>query len=271
MLWFVFIVVLLIFWYWHYKRKPIYDKHKEFAEFTLVLFTVFFTIHQVQSSTDDFNNIVTRMEEILSSAEESKNSLKQVEKGLSNLPDKIEKFSNSIDSLNSTVLYQQGLLSNSLQELNNSMTAFEGTVNALNERYNRKPNIKISLGTSENDSTLIIDKIILTNNGNLTAEIKIMRVYVLTNNLISFKLYNSVLDKVQDRYSIYHLILENSYCYPTAKQRANLYDGAIILSNEFSNDIYIIVYYNAEFGNSGVVDSTFHFKANHPPAAKKVL
>ena len=239
-----------------------FDKYKGFIEIVAVIFTVFFAIYQLRSSAEDFDEIVSRMEGIIRSAEESKVSLKQVEKSLTDLPDKINTFSISIDSLNTIVSKQRDQLSNTLEGFNSSIEGFQNSVDAMAERFNRQPKLKIDIRKEENDTTVYVDRIIITNLGNLLANIYMIRFQIEEEYLISFELQYSRETHKQDNMLSYQIDYEDQYIFPN-ERRPLILDCKINIRKGLKSAFVVFIYYTAPFGNDGDDFAEFLFKPSN--------
>ena len=266
--WVILICALGIAAYLYYYKRLIFDKHRGFIELSLIIFTALFTIYQVRSSTADFGEIVDRMDAIITKAEESSESLHNVESSLSNLPAQIDSFSASINSLNNVVSSQRELLSQTLEYFNQSIWNFKGSVDSMAERFNRKPDIRIDLTTWKDDTSRGIPVIVLVNEGKLLADVNLVRVYLPTKLIIKFD--ETPFRKVSelDNYSIYELYLDTPEPVIADITKPKKIDFNAILKNE-NFEMRILVYYRASFGNDGSNENLFRFYENRTLPSKR--
>ena len=256
MIWIIFLIVLIVLLYTYFKNRPIFEEYKNLTEFMIVIFTVFFAIYQLNSSTDDFEKLIERLEGIIQNAEESKNSLKKVQESLSDLPVQIDSFSTSIRSLNTVVSTQKDQLGKTLISFNESILGFKLSVDQMAERFNRKPDIKIALKLSNTDSSLSIHSIVLTNKGNLLAEIFTVRLHLPNKYLISFEWKESIKAQEYEEYSTYQKHFTDQYVFPDSLKPL-VENCNIMFSVNKRIKGTVFVYYTSAFGNDGVAEQDF--------------
>jgi hypothetical protein len=263
--WIILIFALGIAAYLYYYKRPIFDKHKGFIELSLIIFTALFTIYQVSSSTDDFNEIVDRMDSIITKAEESSESLHNLDSSLSKLPPQMDALSNSIKSFDEVISSQRDLLGATLNGLNGSILTFTSSIDSMAKRLNRKPDLYIDLSNYLTDSTRVINKIIITNRGKLLADVYRMRFLVDTNFVISFSPGRE--GGKYDNFVNYQYDLPSPAPIFEVDKPTN-FDYDIVLKNESLTYLKIIVYYRASFGNDGTETKIFIFEKGKLRALK---
>ncbi|MBS4034349.1 MAG: hypothetical protein KGZ85_07800 [Ignavibacterium sp.] len=258
--WLFFIIVVIVAAYYHYWKKPIFDKHKAYFEIVIISFTVAFAIYQVRTSAEDFNNIIDRMGKILKSAQESKESLKEVEKSISDLPDKIDAFSKSIDSFTSNVISQRDQFESVLSSFNHSLIKFQLALDSLTSRLNRKPELNIDAHIVENDSMATITKIIISNRGNIKAELSTLRFQIPEAHLINFNFKGSRETPKQGNNQSFQRDFREQPIYPSKYgDKPIVLESDIQLKNNGKFTLYIIVYYDSPFGNDGYESKSITF------------
>ena len=212
----------------------------------------------MNNSTDEFNSLIGKIEQIIGDVQESKESLKEVERSLSNLPSHIDTFSTSINSLNEVVTKQKKQLSMTLDEFNESIVGFRKSVDEMAVRFSRKPKIKIGIKKSTNDSLMSINAIVLTNSGDLIAEINTLRFRIPTESLIKFTMEGSRKTDSYEDFTNYQVDYYNpkQYVFPD-KFKPRVFDCDIKLKKEKRSSITIYVYYLSSFGNDGTTYDSF--------------
>ena len=163
MIWILLILIIIVTLYLYFFKNALFEKHKGIIEFIIIIVTVFFTVEQLNSSAEDFNDLISRLEKIVGSIEESKETLKEVQSSLERLPPTIDDFSDSIDSLNFVIITQKNQLDKTLYELNYSLNTFQSSIETMNNKLNRKPRIVIEVEKKETDTTFILKKIWIEN------------------------------------------------------------------------------------------------------------
>lgn len=256
MIWILFLLVFAIILYTFFKKRPFFEEYKNLIEFSVIIFTVFFAIYQLNSSTVDFEKLIARLEGIIQNAEESKNSLKKVQESLSDLPIQIDSFSTSIGYLNTVVSTQKDQLGKTLISFNESILGFKLSVDQMAERFNRKPEIKITLKKSTTDSSLSINSIVITNKGNLLAEIYSIRLHLPNKSLISFDWKQSKKDREYEEYATYQKNFSDFYVIPDSTKPIQE-DCNIMFSIKKGFKVAVLVYYTSAFGNDGVAQEEF--------------
>jgi hypothetical protein len=210
----------------------------------------------MESSTADFTNIVGRMDDIISKAEESSRSLHNVDSSLSKLPEQMDSLSKSIVSFNDVILSQRKQLTFTLNELSSSVLAFKSTVDTMIERFNRKPDLEIELLSYLTDSTRVIYTIVVTNKGKLLADVYRIRFMIDTSSVLN------VTEAVEaDRYNIY---VNYQVDYPSPApvyeaDRVAKFKCNVVLKNINYSLFRVIVFYRASFGNDGTKKTLFAF------------
>ena len=106
----------------YFKKREFFREHKSFVEFWGIVLSILFALFaflQTQSamegSTEDFREIVSKMNSIITKAEESSKSLHNVDSSLSNLPIQMDSLSKSIVSFNDVILSQREAINSNLK------------------------------------------------------------------------------------------------------------------------------------------------------------
>lgn len=271
MLLLVLIILILSFIFYgihlYYKDKEKFNQQKNLIEYLSIFITIIFALvafyqanESIESSTDDFNNLINRFDSIIGDVNQAKISLNQVDDKLSNLPTRIDSFSNSIKSLNNIISSQKKQLSNTLTDFNKSIVSFTKSVDQMAERFNRKPELKIDYSWDSNDSSIVIDKLAVKNYGSLTAAIFMVRLRLTNKGLLKFELHNSRKTSDYENFTTYQLDYDlPNYVIPDPIKPLLIPCKIIIKPlNNFKCDVFI--YYNAAFGNDGVAEGHFSFK-----------
>lgn len=280
MLFIVFGILLIVLAYGtiiYFRDKEKFDRQKSLIEFWSIFITIIFafvalnqTSTNIENSAKDFNNLITKLEEIIGDVQESKEVLNDVKLSLSELPTQIDSFASSINSLNNVVSSQKELLSNTLTGFNESIYAFKSSVDSMVKRFNRKPFLKVELGIVDADTISTIDKIVITNYGALSAEIKLIRLHLPTESILSFNWDNSSKDQEYEETTTYQANFTNTYVFPDSLKpfvsRCN-----ITLTIKEGITIRVIVYYKSDFGNDGVVEQAYYsyYKSNKPAKSSR--
>ncbi len=254
MFWFIFILLLSAVLYLFFKKKKLFEKYKGLVEFLVVIFTVFITLDQLKSSAEDFNQLITRLEKIVITAEESKQSLNQVQKSLENLPTSLDSFSVSIDSLNKVVNRQRGNLDKSISSLSQSIISFQTSVKLLNDRFNRQPKIVIGYESDETDTTFILMSISLYNEGTLTADLHRLTIHLPNSGLIKLDLKNLRLSVPLNAISIYQRDFYPREPIIATFGRPLELKCNIEIDKRKSSRIYLAAYYTSIFGEDGFAE-----------------
>jgi peptidoglycan hydrolase CwlO-like protein len=173
---------------YYFKKREFFLEHKSFIGFWGIILSILFALFaflktqsSMESSTQDFGNIVTRMDAIISKAKESSESLNNVDESLSKLPQQLDAFSESIKSFDDVISSQRDQLSATLNGLNNSILTFKSSIDSMIERFNRKPELDIDLLSFLTDTARIINNIVITNRGKLLSDVYRIRFLVDTN------------------------------------------------------------------------------------------
>jgi hypothetical protein len=256
--WIILICALGIAAYLYYYKRPFFDKHKGFIEISLIIFTALFTIYQVRSSADDFNEIVDRMDSIITKAEESSKSLHNVDESLSKLPQQMDSLSNSIIAFNDVISEQREQLSSTLNGLNESIRTFKSDVDSMVERFSRKPKIRVDLSTWKDDTSRGIKTIAFVNEGTLLADITLFQMYLPTKYILEFNDKNFKKGPDYGEFSNYVFPFDPPVPLLADTTKVRKIDSIIILKNE-SFEIRFVVYYRASFGNDGSSENRFMF------------
>jgi hypothetical protein len=250
------VVGVAIVFYLFLKKRKVFDKYKGLIEVCAIIFSVIFAVYQVRSSAEDFEKIVNRMEGIIESAEESKKSLKEVENSLSGLPAQIDSFSVSINLLNKVVIHQRDKLETTLNDFNSSILGFQGSVDDMAKRFDRHPKLKIDLKKTETNSSIKITHIVVTNYGDLLANVYMVRLQIEEEVLDSIKWNNSRETLKQGTLRTFQLDRENVYITPS-ETKPTLFDCELILTKNPKLLLNIFVYYTSPFGNDGNASESF--------------
>ena len=259
--WVILIVSLAVAAYLYYFKKEFFTKHSGFIEFAVVLFTMLFAIYQVRSSTEDFDKIVNRMEGIIKSAEESKKSLKEVENSLADLPTQIDSFSVSINLLNSVVSQQRDKLEATLNDFNSSIKGFQSSVDDMAKRFDRHPKLKIELKKVETDTNVFVSNIVITNFGDLLANMYMIRLQIEETFLDSIKWENSIETMKQGPMRCFQMDLKDSYVTPS-KLKPTIIECNIFLKKSRNAVLKVFVYYTSPFGNDSDAFVEYQIKKN---------
>jgi uncharacterized protein Smg (DUF494 family) len=245
-----------------YKRK-FFEQHHGVAEFFAIMISLIFTLlalqqaqSSVEQSTEEFNSLISRIDTIITSVGTATNSVESVKQSLAELPVQLDTFSVTINSLNKIVSNQKDKLESVLNDLNNSMSDFRNSLAALSERFNRKPEIKIDLGREDSDSTIRIYSVVLTNNGELAAELQHVKIYLHKEDVISVEWEKAIIDSNHQNEISYMKNLEPIILYPNPNtpilDRFNM-----ILKIGKPRWIRVFLYYKADFGHHDVVNQAF--------------
>jgi hypothetical protein len=262
------IFLLLIGSYYYLTSREIFLKHKDFIEFwgiilsiLLALLAVLQTQSSMESSTNDFNNIVNRMDNIITKAEESSESLQNVDSSLSKLPQQMDDFSKSIKSFDAVINSQRDQLNTTLNGLNISILTFKSSLDSMIERFNRRPQHNIDMVVWENDTSRIIKTIVITNLGKLKSEVYTLRLQIPKECVQKFEMYEGFLDSEIDGINYYQVNFngQNSIIADKTKPR-NLKCQIYLDKSRF--DMAVIAYYDAAFGNDGSSAQIFRFREN---------
>ena len=249
---------------YYFKKREFFLEHKSFVEFWGIVLSILFALFaflqtqsSMESSTKDFTNIVGRMDDIISKAEESSTALQNVEESLSNLPPQLNALSESINSFDDVISTQRKQMTVTLNELNSSVLAFKTTVDTMIERFNRKPDLDIELLSYLTDSTRVIYTIVVTNRGKLLADIYKIRFMIDTTFVKLVTLANKT--DGFDNYVNYQM----DYISPAPVfevDRHAKFECNIILKKIDLTFLRVIVFYRASFGNDGTKKRLFVFK-----------
>ena len=278
----IFLVVMgIIGTFLHYNRRSLFNKHKSIFEFwgiiipiLLALLAFLQTQLAMESSTKDFGNIVGRMDDIISKAEESSKSLHNVDVSISKLPQQMDSLSKSIIAFNDVISSQKEQLTITINGLNSSILDFKSTVDAMTERFNRKPELNVDLHTYLTDTSRVIYKIVITNRGNLLADIYRMTYKIDSNYVISVTNARKI-DNAERNATYQEEFLTPIPLFPPAPAynttSATKFDCNMILTTDDNYFLRINVYYKANFGNDGIATAIFIFNKNKEQPEKLII
>lgn len=263
----IIVIVSVVGSVFYLKKRDFFIEHNAFVEFWGIVISILFALFaflqtqsSMESSTEDFANIVGRMDSIITKAEESSTSLHKLEESLSNLPPQIDSFSKSIQSLNNIVATQKEELGKTLKDFNASITHFKSSVDEMVKKFNRKPLLYLDMLVWANDTSRTITNIVINNHGSLMAEVNMVRFQIPKKNLIKFEMKDGNLTDENNGILYYQVNFpfpHMSIIADTLKPK-KLECNIIIDKDNF--DIKILAYYKAEFGNDGVDDEMFYFE-----------
>ena len=144
-----------------------------------------------------------------------------------------------------------------LNELSSSVLAFKTTVDTMIERFNRKPDLDIELLSYLTDSTRAINTVVITNRGNLLADVYRIRFMTDTNFVKTVTLVN----KTDSWENYVHYQMDYLSPAPVFEvDRPSKFECNIILKNLNLTFLRVIVFYRASFGNDGTEKRLFAFK-----------
>ncbi len=252
-------ILVITITYLYFRKKAIFDQYMRLIEIIAVIFSVFFVLIQFQSSTDDFNDLIGRLEQIVGSANESKDALKSVDESLSNLPDQIDSFSSSIKSLNIIISSQKEQLKTTLTGFNESIYAFKSSVDSMVSRFNRKPNVEISLDVTDTDTSFSINAIELENQGELIAELFRLTCHFPNEGLSIIEFKNLKKNLTGNAISFYQINFLPSEPLIPAFGRPLRIECKVIINKKFSHRIYFSAYYTSPYGNDHYAELDYRY------------
>jgi len=281
-MWFIWIAIIflvvkgIVGTYFYYKKRSLYNKHKSIFEFwgiiipvLLALLAFMQTQLAMKSSTEDFGNIVGRMDNIISKAEESTTSLRNVDSSLSKLPQQMDSLSKSIVAFNDVISSQKEQLTITLNGLNSSIVDFKSTVDTMTKRFNRKPDLDVDLLTYLTDTSRVIRTVVITNRGDLLADVYRITYKIDSNYVNSFTKAERIENDEKD--ATYQQEFYNPV--PIYKSINTMkFDCNMVLKNDDNYILRINVYYRASFGNDDMVSHLYYFNKNkEEPVKLKVM
>lgn len=261
----------------YFIKRKFFKEHQGIAEFSAVIISLIFTLfalNQAQSSidqsTEDFSSLIARIDTIVTNVNSATNSIDAVKLSLSDLPSRIDTFAISIDSLNAVVTTQKKQFGQALNDFSLSIEAFQKSVDDMSERFNRKPDLRVSFDDDETDSTIHIKTIVITNYGTLTAELYTVKLYVPKTSILNFEWTGSKKDQEYEDYTTYYQEFQEDYVFAdTLKHK--IFRCNILLSKRKSFEFKVIVYYRANFGHDGTSDWKFVWDAGNDNSESKKI
>ncbi len=252
------LITISTFWLYIGKRK-LFERHKGIAEFLAVMVSLIFTLlalQQAQSSvdqsTEDFNALISRVDTIVTNVGTATNSIESVKASLAELPAQIDSFSNTIKSINSTLDQQKEQMTTTLKDFSGSIKEFQLSVEAMTERFNRKPKLVLDFKPIVNDSTFIIPMFVLRNEGTTEAELSSISIIVPNQNVIEFKVMAYNMSPYTPGINKYSMTYNDLLIIADPIKPLKI-EGEMSFRIKPDFDIAIIVYYKANFGNGGAV------------------
>lgn len=257
----VVLTVITISSFWIYiGKREFFKRHKGIAEFLAVMISLIFTLlalQQAQSSVDqstsDFNQLISKIDTIVTNVGTATNSVDSVKASLAGLPEHIDEFASTIESLNFSLSGQKETIETTLNNLSKSVKDFQLSVDAMTERYNRKPKLVLDFRPIIEDSIFIIPKFALKNEGSMEAELSSISIQIPTRNIVDFEIegfemeqYGPEIKKFYIRYDDFLMVAD-----PVKPLRI---DGKMKFRLKPNFEIAIIVYYKASFGNGGTAE-----------------
>lgn len=262
------VVISIIGSVFYFKKPEFFLEHKSFIEFWGIILSILFALFaflqtqsSMESSTEDFGNIVTRMDAIISKAKESSVSLNNVDESLSKLPEQMDDFAKSIQSFDEVISSQRDQLSATLNGLNSSIVTFKSSLDSMIERFNRRPLLKIDMVVWENDTSRIIKTIVITNLGKLKSEVYTLRLQIPKECVQKFEMYDGFLASEADGINYYQVDFNDKNSIIADKTKPKNLMCEIYLDKS-RIDMAVIAYYDAAFGNDGSSSQIFRFREN---------
>jgi hypothetical protein len=248
------------------KKRKLFERHQGIAEFLAVMISLIFTLlalQQAQStvdqSTEDFNKLISRMDTIVTNVGLATQSIDSVKLSLSTLPTQIDSFSKSIYLLNEVVSRQRDKLEATLNDFNSSIKGFESSVDNMAKRFNRHPILKINFKKTETDSTVLITHFVITNFGDLIADVYTVRFQIEEDFLISFNLKSSQETYKQGTMRSFQINFTKQYVTPN-ENTPWVSDCTINIRKGNKSLIKVFIYYTSPFGNDGNEVAEFRFQ-----------
>jgi len=182
-----------------------------------IFITLWITIYTIYTSSSDTEKLFENLNSSNSRLYEMKTSMDNVSEKLKEMPNKIEKFSVSIDSLN-YIMYQQktdfkkntDALNNTIKNLSESVSKYESNIDNYSEQLNkivgltdqqliiwknqqrvlldefsRKPILVIYPKKIVKGDKILINDLIIENKGNIESNIRVIFLHIPINNFIS--------------------------------------------------------------------------------------
>jgi len=263
---FIFFIVGVRIGYLYLRKRDKFNEEKYVAEFGMIFFTALIaliTVYQanesIEKSTEDFNNLFEKIDTLIGDLSKSKETLEQVEQKLSKLPGQLDDFSQSIISLNDVMKEQKVQFLTTISSLNESIETFRITVDSLRSRFDRKPNLKIEYSHYQTDSTYVITQFVITNWGDLIAELYMLRLSLPNQITLSVKMDDLIKDREYPNFTTYQRNFLQTQIIPASRLKPLIVECTIVfkkhLVKEFS--FTLSAYYKAELGNSGFRDIQF--------------
>lgn len=229
-------------------KKDRFAEQKSIIEFTSIFISIFFavlTVYQtsesIKSSQEDSKNLIKKIDNVITSANNAKEILDNVSFKLAPLPSQLSEFSKSISTLNSVVESQQkrfvdniSNLEGSVRSLTSSLKDYRGYINdysgqlknivtqtesqlkiwkdqqeLVKKEYDRRPILYLTVNEkSENDSTLNLESVNIVNDGNIKADI--YSVVIMIPQKYEIKIDNTIKPmwefwKIEKEYKYYQL------------------------------------------------------------------
>ena len=188
---------------WFTKHQGIVEYEGILWSLIIALITISQTQSGIDSSTKDFNNLVSRLDTIVTRVDSATNSVTKVRQSLSELPPQIDKFAKSIKSMNDIIIKQKEDLSKTLVSFNQSIHSFSSSVDSMVVRFNRKPDIKFDIKYTENDTSFIVNEFVYTNWGSLMADAYMVSLQIPKKYFFNIGWEGSYKDSSQDVYFSY--------------------------------------------------------------------
>ena len=263
------------------RKREFFLEHKSLAEFWGIVLSILFALFAflqtqsaMESSAEDFKDIVSRMDSIITKAEESSKSLHNVDESLTELPQQMDSLSKSIVAFNDVISSQKEQLTITLNGLNGSILDFKSTVDAMIERFNRKPDLDIDLHTYLTDTSRVIYEIVITNRGNLLPDIYRLTYKIDSNYVISITKARKI-DNAERNATYQEDFQTPTSLFPPASPynttSATKFDCNMILTPNDNYFLRINVYYKASFGNDGIATAFFIFSKNKEQPEKMMI
>jgi archaellum component FlaC len=219
------IITIFLTFYIYYKKtdkSEIYNFNSlsTLLQTTFVFITLYITIYTIQSSNSATNKLFDNLNDFNSQFSKMEFSLEDVSQKLKILPEQIEKFSKSLDTLNSITSIQSQNFKKNTSELNNtigelatSVKNYEENIDnyssqiktivdltdkqlmiwkeqqrVLLDEFSRKPVLKIETKQIKysKDTCEIVD-IVFINDGNIEANVRAIFVFVPLQAFIDFE------------------------------------------------------------------------------------
>ena len=240
----IFTIITLFLTVYIYLKKTDKSKYFNFTSLSSLLQTIFvfitlyITIYTIQSSNSDTNKLFDNLTEFNTQFSKMESSLEDVSKKLKILPEQIEKFSKSLDTLNSITSIQSQDFKKNTSELNSTignlatsvkkyeenidnyssqiktivdltdkqLTIWKEQQRVLLDEFSRKPDLKIETKKIKysKDTCEIVD-IVFVNDGNIEANVRVIFVFVPIQAFINFESSQFKFQKNDLGYKVYRL------------------------------------------------------------------